>query len=231
MHADRSRTRPARDTLGASVRTARPFLVPTAVAAVLLLGACGSPAGSDASAEPTTDLPTTEEPAEPEEPADASSGAACLEGSWTASAEAAEAAALAIPGISDLGAEIDVTGTSHVTFEGGTMTTTYDAQASEIRMQVEGQDLLTTTTLDGTIVGTYSATDTEISLSDVDQTALTATTTTSVNGEAVEVPPVDMSAATPADGTVAGYTCDETTLVLSNQVEGGPAVEQSFARD
>ena len=147
------------------------------------------------------------------------------------SAEAAEEAALAIPGMSDLGAEIAVTGTSRVTFDGGTMTTSYESQASEIRMQVEGQDLITTTTLDGEIVGSYSATDSEITLNDVDQTGLTATTTTSINGVTTEVPPVDMSASQPADGTLATYTCDDESLVLSNQIEGGPAITQTLARD
>lgn len=222
---------------GAPVRTIRPILLPTALAAALLLGGCSQGGTDDASAAPTEDAAPeeteepTEEPAEePEEPA-MSGGAACLEGSWTASAEAAEAAALAIPGMAELQAEVAVTGESHVEFAGGTMTTSYTSQVSEISMVVEGQDVDTTTTLDGAVVAPYEATDTDITLGDTDSSGLTAQSTASVNGEVIDSPPVDMNAMAPTAGSSVQYTCDDTTLVLSSPVEGGAPVEQTFSRD
>ncbi|MBX9246950.1 hypothetical protein ICW40_19345 [Actinotalea ferrariae] len=197
---------------------------PLAVGAVLVLAGCtggGDPAPTE-SAGASTESPSDEESAEPEEDDAATAGGPeCLEGTWDADLQAAADAMGSMPGIGELNPVIEVTGSSTVTFDGTTMTTEYVDQSSSVTVDVNGAPMTTRTSMDGTLTASYTATDGEITVADVDLSGVTISNTTVVDGQETEVPGLESAEASGVPlGGVSTYTCTDTRLELVPQVEG-----------
>ena len=211
------------------MRSTRRLVLPAAVGALVLLAGCSGDA--DTATTPTDEeTAPVEEPAETEEPA-AADGDDCLEGEWTADLEAIRDATLSAPGMAELDPEVEVSGESWVTFADGVMTTEYDQQNTEVAMAMEGQEIVSTSTYDGTMTASYTAADGTLEVSDVDMSGVEIDSTTTLNGEALEVPDLDDLETTGMDlGVSSTYTCEGDELSLTPQVEGAEGFTQVLTR-
>ena len=210
-------------------RTRRALVVPIAVGGLLVLGACS--AGEtleepEESATPSEDAvedePTSEEDTGSEDTAatGASQGAACLEGDWEVDLESILDATLSAPGLAELAPEIDVTGTSTVTFADGAFSTAYTDQTVTMSWAMEEQEFSNVTAQDGTMTGTYEATDTEVTMSDLDTSGVTFTNVTTINGEEVDLGAADAAQDAFSVGGTSTYECTDDELRLTPVVDG-----------
>lgn len=197
---------------------------PLAVGALLALAGCtagGEEPGPSGSASPSPESDGRTESPEPEDDAEASGGPDCLEGTWDADVQAAAEAMTAMPGLEELNPTIEVTGTSTVTFDGTTMTTEYADHVATVTIEIEGTPVTTRTAMDGTVVAGYTATDSEITVADVDLSGVTITNTSVVDGQETEVPGVEAAEAAGVPlGGVSTYTCTDTELEMTPQIDG-----------
>lgn len=197
---------------------------PIALGALLVLTGCTAGGEEPGPSESTSGSETSESaeatPEEDEEAA-ATDDAGCLDGTWNTDVDAVAEAMTAVPGFEEMNPVIEVSGSSTVTFEGGTMTTEYVDQVSSVTIDINGAPITTKTAMDGTLLASYSATDTEITVSDVDLSGVTITNTSVVNGEETVVPGLESAEASGIPlGGVSTYTCTDDTLELMPQVEG-----------
>ena len=207
--------------------------------ALALTGCTAEETPAPSATEPPPSASSEEDPADdaPDEPADeagSGGGADCLEGRWVPPADRQEQTVLDAPGMGDMGAEVSVSSDAYLVLEDGQMRSEYEDQTTEVRLTVEGQEIVTSTTWDGVITGSYTATDTELTVTDVDSSGATLESTSTVNGEDLELP--DQSATLDETFELGGtstYTCDDTTLTLTPQVEGVDTTgfQQVFTRD
>jgi hypothetical protein len=218
------------------LRTPRTLVAPIALGGLLLLGACSagetvdepeespSPtAEADAEADAGADGETEDTQADGEtgdDGATSSGGAACVEGDWEVDLASVLDATLSAPGLAELEPEIDVTGESTVTFADGEFTTEYAEQTTSLTWAMEGQEFSSTTTYDGRLTGTYEVTDAELTMSELDTSGVTFTSTTTVNGEEIELGTDDMVQDAFSMGGTSTYECTDSELRLTPAVDG-----------
>ncbi|WP_182112965.1 MULTISPECIES: hypothetical protein [unclassified Actinotalea] len=208
------------------MRLTRTAATPIALAALLTLTACTSGGDDPETAEPTASDEATEGGDEqPEDGADGDAAAAggpdCLAGTWSVDVSSVGESMLSAPGMEELNPQVEVTGTSTVTFDGSAMTTVYEDQVSSVTIELEGAPVTTTTSYDGTLVAAYTATDTELTISDVDLSGLTVRNTSIVDGQETEIPGIESAEASGVPlGGVSTYECTDDELRLTPQVEG-----------
>lgn len=220
------------------MRTVRPQAAAVVLGGVLLLGACtAAPVEEDTAPDRTAAPDESVEPTEPEEsdePGDTVAGSgdpACLEGEWDADPTALEQSTLSAPGLSDVDAEVEATGTSTVTFADGAMTTAYDDQVLTITMAAGEQEILVEASYDGEVLATYTAEEGVLDVGDVDTAGLTMETSATVGGEPIDIPDLDTMVGEGFDlGGRLAFECSDTELRLVPEVEGGEGFAQVLTR-
>ena len=180
------------------MRTTR-LLLPVVALAVLLAGCSGddpAPERDEAPSGPTkTEQATgTDEPTEPDEDASADASAdagdgladadlaACIQGEWRVDAEAATALTQAMLDLMGSDGAVTITGGLTMTFDDGTMTTTYTDYATEVTMDSGGQEIRFITVQDGPAVQSYTLDGDMLASEPLDMSAVAFTTTTYVDG-------------------------------------------------
>lgn len=214
-------------------RLTRTIATPLALGGLLLLGACTAD-------EAPTDDPTASQPADQETdaPADddgddvaSGGGEGCLEGEWAADTTAMAERLLSNPTFAQMDPEVDVTGATTVTLADGVMTSVYDDNRVQLTMSLEGQEFVTETVMDGTTTGDYTVEGDVLTVTDVDITGAEITTTTTVNGEAIEVPDLGDAEAMGIDlGGESTFECSGDELRITPNVEGGENFTQVLTR-
>lgn len=205
-----------------ATRRSQVMLAP-ALGVLLLAGCSGGGGDPEPTASPEDVVAETTEPSESPDDDDAAAGsvgAACLEGDWDADIDTIRANAVTVPGLAELNAVAAVTGTSTTSFDGGTMTTVYRDQQTELSWSIEGQEFRTFTEYDGTIVGAYTATDSDLTITDVDTSGLVFDSSTIVDGEPFQLPGIEESIEEGfALGGTSTYTCTGDELRIQPVVE------------
>lgn len=139
-------------------------------------------------------------------------GAECLIGTWEMTMDAMEEQVIAQLGGD---AEVSVEGTSTMTFD-GTNVTSEAHNSSEYSADVQGTAVEGSTETDGTIVVSYTADD--ATLTYVDVVSAEGTITVTVAGTTQEQDIADT--AEMMSGQTQNYTCTDTELTLSTEMEG-----------
>lgn len=208
----------------ATLRTRRALVAPIAVGGLLLLGACS--AGETIDEPEESPAPSSEESTEPSGDGEgegedvASGGAACLEGDWVVDTASVIESTLSAPGLAELNPEIEVTGDSTVTFADGTFTTAYANQVTTMTWAMEDQEFSNVSSYDGTLTGVYEATETELTLSDLDTSAVTVGSTTTINGEEIDLGTEGTVQDALSMGGTSTYECSDDELRLTPVVDG-----------
>lgn len=210
----------------------RYVFVAAAAALSLSLAACSGDSGDEGttdtgggeetSAEATDE---TEETTEETTEAAASGGAECLIGSWEITPEAAEEQVLALIGGEG---EVDVSGTSTLSFDGTVYSALFDTEAN-LSIDVEGTTTEGSAISDGALEMEYTADDSTFTFGDV--VAAEGGQTTTLAGESLEIPFEDSAAA--LSGTSQEYSCDGdelTVTVALPGVEGETSFDQVYTR-
>ncbi len=217
------------------MRTTR-LLLPVVALAVLLTGCSGDDPAPERDEPPAG--PTKTEQAEPaEEPADDGADdaddpadgladadlAACIQGEWRVDPEAATALTQAMVDLMGADAAVAITGGLTMTFDDGTMTTTYTDYATTITMDSGGQEVRVVTVQDGPAQQSYTLAGDMLASEPIDMTAVVFTTTTYVDG--VAQPGLDSDSGSGVDAMGAGQgdqraVCGPTTLDLIPVVLG-----------
>lgn len=209
------------------MRTVTHTLATAAVAALCLaLSACTGDADDDPTATGQSSV-SPEESTLPEEPTaieDATpvSGPECLIGTWELPAGALEEQTLAQLGGTG---EVDAEGSSSITYDGATQTTTTDSRAT-YDAELDGVSSAGSTEAVGTFVTGYTADEDSITVGDVVSAEGGITITDETSGT-LELPFSDTASA--QVGVTQRYACSADELTLITEI-ADTSVEQTLTR-
>lgn len=153
----------------------------------------------------------------------AAAGPECLIGSWQLTPEAMEEQVRAQVGDE---AEVSVEGTSGISFDGETSTTSVDS-SSTYSISAEGATVEGASETQGTMVIGYTADDATITYTDV--VSAEGAVSLTIGGATQELELADTAAA--MSGQTVGYTCTDSELTLTTTIAGlDIQLEQTFTR-
>lgn len=201
-----------------------------AAALVLALAGCtttGGQPGDVRTKPPRTTASATAEPAD----ATSTSATDCLIGEWEYDTAAGVLAAYEAMGTPEGAASVDASGSSILALDGKHAMLRYDEVQINLRVVMDGSELVELIRFDGEGSAIYQVSGDEITIGRFDMSGTDAEITATVDGEPLDlgVSTDDFMASLSSFTNAQTFTCDATTLTMTDEAYG-MTTTQTYAR-